>query len=109
MGLTLARPRQRLPKPRSSSQCPIQPTQLFFFFFLASASLLLPTLEWLVMLLRLEILSEEFCRLMRNSGVSERSRRDQERRYQQTASAPTPEPPALSSLHPLPSPTQTPS
>lgn len=44
------------------------PTQLFFFFFLASASLLLPMLEWLVMLLRLEMLSEEFCLLIRSSG-----------------------------------------
>lgn len=43
------------------------PTQLFFFFFLASASLLLPMLEWLVMLLRLEMLSEEFCLLIRSS------------------------------------------
>lgn len=108
-GLTSARPCQQLPKSHSFSQHPVQPTQLFFFFFLASASLLLPMLEWLVMLLRLEILSEEFCRLMRSSGVSKRSRRDQERRCQQTASASTPKPPALSSLHRFPSPAQTPS
>lgn len=44
------------------------PTQLFFFFFLASASLPLLMLEWLVMLLRLEMLSEEFCLLIRSSG-----------------------------------------
>lgn len=87
MRLTPAGPCQWLPKPHSSCQCPIQHTQLFFFFFLASASLLLPMLEWLVMLLRLEMLSEEFCRLMRSSGTSERSGRDWERRYQQTASA----------------------
>ena len=43
------------------------PTQLFFFF-LASASLPLLMLEWLVMLLRLEMLSEEFCLLIRSSG-----------------------------------------
>ena len=54
---------------------PAQPTQLFFFFFLASASLLLLMLEWLVMLLRLEMLSEEFCRLMRSSGATEGRRR----------------------------------
>lgn len=42
-------------------------SQLFFFFFFASASLPLPTLEWLVMLLRLEMLSEEFCLLIRSS------------------------------------------
>lgn len=84
-----------LPRPRSSCQRPGQPTQLFFFFFLASASLLLPMLEWLVMLLRLEMLSEEFCRLMRSSGGSEGSGRDRERRYQQTVSALRPEPHTL--------------
>lgn len=47
-------------------------TQLFFFFFLAS-SFRLPTLEWLVMLFRLEMLSDEFCLLIRNS-----ERRDKE-------------------------------
>lgn len=37
-------------------------TQLFFFFFLASCSFRLPALEWLVMLFRLEMLSDEFWR-----------------------------------------------
>lgn len=95
MGLTLSRPCQWLPKPHFSCQCPIQPTQLFFFFFLASASLLLPMLEWLVMLLRLEMLSEEFCRLMRSSAVSQRSRRDWERRDQPPATVPMPEHPIV--------------
>lgn len=92
------------PQATSSRQRPIQPTQLFFFFFLASASLLLPMLEWLVMLLRLEMLSEEFCLLMRSSEASERSRRDREKSYQQTTPAPMPEPRTLSSLRPFPSP-----
>lgn len=35
-------------------------TQFFFFFFLASWSLKLPTLDILVKLLRLEMLSHEF-------------------------------------------------
>lgn len=91
------------PQTTSSRQRPIQHTQLFFFFFLASASLLLPMLEWLVMLLRLEMLSEEFCRLMRSSGASERSRRDREKSNQQTPPAPMPGPCALSSLRPFPS------
>lgn len=52
--------------PRGSPRPP--PTQLFFFFFFASASLPLLMLEWLVMLLRLEMLSEEFCLLIRSSG-----------------------------------------
>lgn len=53
---------------RRRSALKSSPTQLFFFFFLASASLLLlPMLEWLVMLLRLEMLSEEFCLLIRSS------------------------------------------
>lgn len=47
------------------------PTQLFFFFFLASASLPLPTLEWLAMLLRLERLSDEFCLLIRRSRAGD--------------------------------------
>lgn len=94
MGLTLNRPCHWLPKPHFSCQCPIQPTQLFFFFFLASASLLLPMLEWLVMLLRLEMLSEEFCRLMRSSGV-QRRRRDWERRDQLPATVPKPEHPMV--------------
>lgn len=41
---------------------------LFFFLFLASASMLEPTLEWLVALLMLLTLSEECCLLMRRSG-----------------------------------------
>lgn len=45
------------------------PTQLFFFFFLSSASLpRLPMLEWLAALLMLDILSDECCRLIRRSG-----------------------------------------
>lgn len=105
VGLTLSTPCQWLPKPHFFCQCPIQPTQLFFFFFLASASLLLPMLEWLVMLLRLEMLSEEFCRLMRSSGIRQRHRRDWERRDQPPATAPTPEhlmvpPPCTQSLLP---------
>lgn len=107
VGLTLSRPCQWLPKPHFSCQCPIQPTQLFFFFFLASVSLLLPMLEWLVMLLRLEMLSEEFCRLMRSSGVRQRRRRDWERRDQPPATPPVPEHPmGPLSLHPIPPPTQ---
>lgn len=106
VGLTLSRPCQWLPKPYFSCQCPIQPTQLFFFFFLASASLLLPMLEWLVMLLRLEMLSEEFCRLMRSSGVHQRSRRDWERRDQLPATVSKPAPYGPPSLHPISPPTQ---
>lgn len=88
-----AGPEQTLPV---APQAPLllpepQPTQLFFFFFLASASLLLPMLEWLVMLLRLEMLSEEFCRLMRSSGVCQRSRKDWERKDQPPATVPTPQ------------------
>lgn len=41
---------------------------LFFFLFLASASMLEPTLEWLVALVMLLTLSEECCLLMRRSG-----------------------------------------
>lgn len=41
---------------------------LFFFLFLASASMLEPTLEWLVALATLLTLSEECCLLMRRSG-----------------------------------------
>lgn len=37
-------------------------TQLFFFFFLASWSFMLPILDMLVRLLRLEMLSHEFWR-----------------------------------------------
>lgn len=44
-------------------------TQLFFFFFLSSASLpRLPMLEWLAALLMLDILSDECWRLIRRSG-----------------------------------------
>lgn len=43
-------------------------TQLFFFFFLSSASLpRLPMLEWLAVLLMLDMLSDECCRLIRRS------------------------------------------
>lgn len=43
-------------------------TQLFFFFFLSSASLpRLPMLEWLAALLMLDMLSDECCRLIRRS------------------------------------------
>lgn len=96
-----AEPGQTLPAaPHTPSSCQrsAQPTQLFFFFFLASASLLLPMLEWLVMLLRLEMLSEEFCRLMRSSGAGERSQgvgRDRERSGQ-TMPVPVPQPPGSS-------------
>lgn len=41
---------------------------LFFFLFFASASMLEPTLEWLVALVMLLTLSEECCLLMRRSG-----------------------------------------
>lgn len=114
-----AEPGQTLPAaPHAPSSCqrPAQPTQLFFFFFLASASLLLPMLEWLVMLLRLEMLSEEFCRLMRSSGAGERSQgagRDRERSGQ-TVPVPVPQPPGsspqptLRSLPFSPGPSQTP-
>lgn len=47
-------------------------TQLFFFFFLASCSLRLPILEWLVVLVRLEMLSEEFWRLISISKHQEK-------------------------------------
>ena len=43
-------------------------TQLFFFFFLASCSFRLPMLEWLVMLFRLVMLSDEFSRLISSSA-----------------------------------------
>lgn len=46
-------------------------TQLFFFFFLASCSFMLPILEWLVVLVRLEMLSDEFWRSMVGSGYQE--------------------------------------
>lgn len=106
-----AEPGQTLPAaPHTPSSCQrsAQPTQLFFFFFLASASLLLPMLEWLVMLLRLEMLSEEFCRLMRSSGAGERSQgvgRDRERSGQ-TMPVPVPQPPGSS---PQPTPRSLPS
>lgn len=49
------------------------PTQLFFFFFLSSASLpRLPMLEWLAALLMLDILSDECCRLIRRSANDRR-------------------------------------
>lgn len=48
-------------------------TQLFFFFFLASWSFKLPTLDTLVRLLRLEMLSHEFWRRIRRSGNQESS------------------------------------
>lgn len=86
-----------LPRPCFSCQRPGQPTQLFFFFFLASASLLLPMLEWLVMLLRLEMLSEEFCRLMRSSGGSEVTR--ERPRKEILANCVCPE---AGDIHPLP-------
>lgn len=55
-------------------------TQLFFFFFLSSASLpRLPMLEWLAALLMLDILSDECCRLIRRS-VNDR-KRDELNRY----------------------------
>ncbi len=41
---------------------------LFFFLFFGSASMLEPTLEWLVALATLLTLSEECCLLMRRSG-----------------------------------------
>lgn len=49
---------------------PAHLTQFFliFFLFLASASMLEPTLEWLVALVMLLTLSEECCLLMRRSG-----------------------------------------
>lgn len=46
-------------------------TQLFFFFFLASWSFRLPTLDKLVRLFRLEMLSQEFCRRIRRSVQAE--------------------------------------
>lgn len=55
-----------------SDQCFL--TQLFFFFFLASCSLRLPMLEWLVVLVRLERLSEEFWRLICSSEYPKENR-----------------------------------
>lgn len=59
------------PRPQHGRTPRVPPTQLFFFFFLASVSLPLPTLEWLAMLLRLEMLSEEFCLLIRRSRAGD--------------------------------------
>lgn len=58
----------------TSSFLSVSLTQLFFFFFLSSASLpRLPMLEWLAALLMLDILSEECCRLIRRSGDDRRT------------------------------------
>lgn len=58
-------------------------TQLFFFFFLSSASLpRLPMLEWLAALLMLDILSEECCRLIRRSGDDRRTFSSVHRKYE---------------------------
>lgn len=58
------------PESSVAAACGTHLTQffLFFFLFLASASMLEPTLEWLVALLMLLTLSEECCLRMRRSG-----------------------------------------
>lgn len=56
------------------THCKVPPlTQLFFFFFLSSASLpILPILEWLAALLILDMLSDECCRRIRKSRMTDK-------------------------------------